>query len=168
MNLRDNKRFFFTSLVFFILASVLLLVLEMESSQRAPLAMTPPSPAPSATPPTPPPTPPLVYAIKGELAPGFPKELILDDSAKLADSYSISYEASLKQYTATYTSQKSISDLFTLYQNYFTKNNWTFVNQVTKYPTSRGMYVTDSTNEAGVAILMQGSSTKVMVSYIVK
>ncbi len=112
--------------------------------------------------------PPLVYAAKGELTPGFPKELILDDGAKLSDSYSIAYDANLKQYTATFDSQKSMKDLFALYQSYFPKNEWMITNQITKYTTSRGLYAKKNNDEIGVAIISGDNANQVVISYVVK
>ena len=110
----------------------------------------------------------LVYAAQGELAPGFPAELIVDTNAKLVDSYSIVYEGNIKQYTARFDSQKSMAALYDTYQSYFSRNNWTITNQITKYPDSRGIYAVSGTNEAGVALMTQGTGTEVVVNYIVK
>jgi hypothetical protein len=109
-----------------------------------------------------------VYAATGELASGFPAELILDANAKLSNSYSLDYNAALNQYTAVFTSDKSMTALFASYQAYFSKNGWAVTNAITKYPTSRGLYAQKGTSDASVAIFEGGSSREVTVSYLVR
>ncbi len=110
----------------------------------------------------------VVYAAKGEITPGFPKELILDERASLAQSYAIAYDQNLNQYTVAFDSDQSMSALYDAYLSYFKENGWTMVNAIAKYPASRGLYAKKGTADASVAILEKDSSAQVIVSYVVK
>ena len=116
------------------------------------------------------PTP--VYANKGSVVPQFPKELILDAAAKVANSYSVNYAASLNQYTAVWNSSSSMTALYNQYKAYFLANGWTITNDMTNYSFSRGLYATKGAAEASVAIVQQGKNGKngsqVTVSYLTK
>ena len=107
-----------------------------------------------------------VFAPSGELTPSFPKELILDDAAKLSQSYLINYSTSTKQYTANFTSSDTMLSLYQNYKKYFASNGWTVVNDTTSYTTSRGLYVRKGTTDASVAIIDQGKTRSVVVSYL--
>lgn len=124
-------------------------------------ATPPTSPAPSTQ-------PPLTHAPSGELTPGFPKELVLDAKAKLADSYTINYNQNLNQYTASYDSDKSMLSLFAEYKDYFKNNGWAIVNEITIYKTSRGLYAKKDKSDASVAIIDRKPQRQVTVSYLVK
>ncbi|GEM_PF-4254932 len=112
-------------------------------------------------------TPKPVYAPAGELTPGFPKDLILDDAAKVSNSYTIGYNAALNQYTAIFNSEKSAADLSDSYKSYFSKNGWTIVNQTTG-ASSRGIYAKKSNLIVSVSILTKDKSRQVAVSYLTK
>jgi hypothetical protein len=109
-----------------------------------------------------------VHAPAGQLVPGFPKELILDESAKLSDSYSVNYNPSLNQYTAVFNSNEAMLDLFAAYKNWLTRNGWTITNEIAYYPTSRGLYAKKGTADASIAIIDQKTQRQVVVSYVGK
>ncbi len=109
-----------------------------------------------------------VYAPKGELIAGFPKELILDSKAKLDESYTINYDKNTDQYTADYNSDESMLGLFSEYTDYFKQNGWTITNETTKYSGSRGIYAKKDNTEASVAIIDQKTQRRVVVSYLKK
>jgi hypothetical protein len=110
----------------------------------------------------------VVYAAKGEITPGFPKELILDTRASLTSSYAINYNESLNQYTTAFDSEQSMAALYDIYLAYFQQDGWTIVNAITKYPTSRGLYAKKGNTDASVAILDKDDLAQVMISYVVK
>lgn len=128
-----------------------------------------PSPAPTLIPEQAAvPAPQASYAASGELVQGFPSALILDSGAKVSDSYSLGYNAGLDQYTAIFNSNQSLADLYASYQSYFSQNGWTITNQITKYPTSRGVYAQKDKNDASVAIFDETTTRQVTVSYVVR
>src|ERR1700690_4012109 len=58
------------------------------------------SPAPSETRQLPEAVATPTYAPSGSVVKGFPQDMIIDAKAKIANSYALSYSASLNQYTA--------------------------------------------------------------------
>ena len=128
---------------------------------------------PSAPTTPPPSTPPValgspVFAPKGELTPGFPKSLILDNAATIDGSYSINYSSSINQYTAEWNSSSSLAALYTAYKQYLPSHGWTIVNDITKYPTSRGLYARNASSDVSVAIIAQGSGSQIILTYLGK
>jgi len=112
--------------------------------------------------------PKAAYAASGEVISGFPSGMILDPAAKVASSYSLSYNASLSQYTASFDSKESMADLYAAYGSYFQTGGWTVTNRITTYPTSRGIYAMKDATEASVAIITESNGSQVIVSYVVK
>lgn len=110
--------------------------------------------------------PPLVYAPQGQLAAGFPKELILDSKAKLSASYAVGYDRNLNQYTANYSSDEPMLAIFSQYKDYFKNNGWTITNEVAQYKTSRGIYAKKDKNDVSVAIVDAKQSRQIIVSYL--
>lgn len=108
------------------------------------------------------------YAPKGKLVAGFPKELILDNAARVSNSYSINYSASLNQYTAEWNSSSSMVTLYASYKEYLSKHGWRIVNQNTRNASWRGVYATNGTHDANVAIVSKGSGAQVIISYVAK
>ncbi len=112
--------------------------------------------------------PVATYAPQGEITPGFPAESILDSSGTPAQSYTIDYpEDNVTQKTTNFTSDKSMATLFSEYKDYFSKNGWTILNTNTTYPTSRGIYASNSARgeQASVAIIDNGAAREVTISY---
>jgi flagellar basal body-associated protein FliL len=64
----------------------------------------------------------------GQLAVGFPKELILDPNAATKQSYSIKYD-SANQFTANFNSSLSTGEIYKLYITYLTANGYSIKNQ---------------------------------------
>ncbi len=127
---------------------------------------------PSAPASPPPSTPPVAlgspaFAPKGELTPGFPKSLILDNAA-INGSYSINYSSSTNQYTAEWNSSISLAALYTSYKQYLSLHGWAIINDITKYPTSRGLYARNASSDVSVAIVAQGSGSQVVLTYLTK
>jgi hypothetical protein len=115
-------------------------------------------------------TPPPVVAMhapKGQVAPGFPKELILDNAAALSDSYAINYSASTNQYTAEWISTSSPLSLYDIYHAYVTKNGWTITNQADG-SVLKGIYAKKASAALSVIIMPQAQNkgTKIMVAYV--
>ncbi len=106
------------------------------------------------------------YAPKGELAPGFPKELVLPNLT-LDSSYSASYAKDLNQFTSALNSQDSLDKIFQAYKTYLGANNWKITN-VTAYPGSRGIYARKDQADINVAIIDQGDKRAVSVTYVKK
>jgi len=107
-----------------------------------------------------------VYAPQGELVAGFPTELILDTSAKTTQSYSINYSSSTDQYTANFSSGQSMLALYGAYKTYLTQNGWTITNDMHSYTSSRGLYATKGNADASAAIVDQGATRQVTVTYL--
>ncbi len=105
------------------------------------------------------------YAPKGELTPGFPKELILDNKAAPGGSYAVNYGTGPSLRTTSFDSNKSMLSLFNLYKTYFKDNGWIITNEVTKYKDSRGLYAIKSREVASVAISDNGKTRQVVVNY---
>jgi len=108
------------------------------------------------------------FAPKGELVSGFPKELILDNSAAITGSYSINYSSSTNQYTAEWNSSSSMSALYDAYKAYLPAHDWSILNDITKFPTSRGFYVRNASSDVSVAIIAQGNGAQVVLTYLAK
>lgn len=108
------------------------------------------------------------YASPGQLAPGFPSELVLDPKAAVKESYSINYGNNTNQYTASFNSKESMESLFSSYKKYLGDNGWSITNEITKYPTSRGLYAVKGLTDASVAIINKGETREVIVSYVKK
>ncbi len=113
-----------------------------------------------------------VYAAAGQLVAGFPSTLILDNAAKVSESYSIGYSASLNQYTAQWNSSSSMASLDILYQNYLSKNGWRITKQSTNRPAFspefRGIYATNGSYDANVTIVAEGTGAEVTITYLAK
>jgi hypothetical protein len=107
-----------------------------------------------------------VYAPKGQLTTGFPKELILGDSSALAQSYTTNYSSSTNQYVAIFNSGNPIGLLYSDYTSYFAANGWTIANTTTPSSTLlRGLYAVKANAVAAVSIEEQGANRQVIVSY---
>ena len=115
-----------------------------------------------------PPSLTAVYAPKGQLTGGFPKDLILDNAAQISDSYSINYDASTNQYTADWSSNSSMATLDAMYKNYFAQNGWKIVNDAENVSTWRGLYATKGSTDANVTISSKGKGSEVSISYLEK
>ncbi len=125
-------------------------------------------PAPTTTGPS---GPAPTYAPKGELISGFPKELILDSAARVGNSYSINYSASLNQYTAVWSSSSSAQTLLGKYQTYLSANGWTIpagAAKSGKYGAS--VYATNVSSVVNIAIApaAAGKGSQVTISYVAK
>lgn len=105
---------------------------------------------------------------EGQLVSGFPKDFILDSKALITASYEINYDPKLNQYTAIFSSDQSMTSLFDKYKSYFSKSGWITAGEITKYSVSRGLYFLKDSNQTSVSIIDQGSSRKVIVSYVKK
>jgi hypothetical protein len=110
-----------------------------------------------------------VHALKGQLTAGFPKELILDSTAALSDSYAINYSSSTNQYTAEWISSSSSDALYDTYHAYITKNGWTITNQADGSGL-KGIYATKASSALNIIMVPQTQSkgTKVMIAYVAK
>jgi len=108
-----------------------------------------------------------LYAPSGTLAPGFPSELVVDQGAIIAQSYSIHYPPSTEQYATTFNSKMTGRGLFLLYQNYFAGNGW----QVTHSGMNSGfsgIYAVKMNDTANIMIVPAATSTQVSVGYLVQ
>ena len=108
------------------------------------------------------------YASPGQLVSGFPAELVLDSNAAVKESYSIDYGKNTNQYTASFNSNESMESLYSSYKKYLEDNGWSITNEITKYPTSRGLYAVKGLADASVAIIDKSDARQVTVSYLQK
>jgi hypothetical protein len=111
--------------------------------------------------------PVAVHAPTGQLVPGFPQALILDDAAQVNNSYSINYSTSTNQYTAEWSSSSSLASLYAKYQNYAAVNGWTISNSA-DYPTLKGIYATNASATAAMNVIMtpQDKGSEITISYV--
>lgn len=110
----------------------------------------------------------VAFAPEGELVAGFPKQLIFDNGAAMNGSYSINYSSSTNQYTAAWNSSSSMESLYEAYGAYLPAHGWTILNDVTKFPTSRGLYARNASSDVSVAIIAQRSGSQVIVTYLAR
>ena len=107
-----------------------------------------------------------VYASQGQLAGGFPSELVLDGAASVESSYTIAYDASVNQHTAVFMSEISPASLYAQYKKYFTDNSWEIV-----YESDEGVHGLYA-RKAGVDINFtagtQDEKTQVIIGYLVQ
>ena len=107
-----------------------------------------------------------VYASQGQLAGGFPRELVLDGAASVESSYTIAYDASVNQHTAVFMSEISPAALHGQYKKYFTDNTWEIV-----YESDEGVYGLYA-RRAGVDVNftagIQDGKTQVIIGYLVQ
>jgi hypothetical protein len=114
-------------------------------------------------------SPRAAFAPSGQLISGFPKELILDQTALIDKSYTIGYAYNLNQYTATWNSSSSMDGLYNQYLNYFTSHGWTITNSSNNITAFRGVYAVTSTADTNVVMDDSGQGgLKVTVSYVKK
>jgi hypothetical protein len=112
--------------------------------------------------------PPVTYAAQGQIVPQFPKQLILDGLASVGSSYSIGYSSSTNQYTAVFNASTSMAILYYSYKQYFLANRYGIVNDITKYPTSRGLDAVNASSEVAVAIVQKGTGSQTTITYVTK
>jgi len=109
-----------------------------------------------------------VYAPQGQLVPQFPPSLILGTSTIVNGSYAINYTSSTNQYTVEFNSSSSMASLYTSYKQYLSANGWTITNDITKYPTSRGLYASNTSSSVTVGIAQNNKGSQVTISYVVQ
>jgi hypothetical protein len=66
-----------------------------------------------------------------EPLPYLPEDFPIDKKAQVANNYVVNSpeQTDTEQYTRTYSSTRSLSDLYNMYLSYFTKNTWTVRNK---------------------------------------
>jgi hypothetical protein len=104
------------------------------------------------------------YAPQGQLASGFPQNLILDTGAALQSSYSINYSTSTNQYTAQWDSSSTPQSLLSKYDAYLPANGWTITNQQAG-PTLKSIYATDASASLNFVASVQNGVTQVVLTY---
>ena len=109
-----------------------------------------------------------VFAPQGQLVPQFPKDLILDSSAAISGSYSVNYSSSTNQYTATYDSSSTVATIYSDYQSYLPKNNWTVTGSLTTHPTFNAIAAAQGNNRLQIVISTQTKGSEVTITYVVK
>lgn len=108
-----------------------------------------------------------VYAAHGEVTAGFPKELILDDAARVQESYTISYNDRLKQYTVSFSSSKNAAVLLSEYRNYLQNDGWEIINE-TNLPNIKGVYGRKEFSSVNVVIRANALSSAVDITYVLE
>lgn len=109
-----------------------------------------------------------VFAAKGDLTPGFPQSLILDPNAAIAGSYAINYSSTTNQYTAQWNSSSSMLTLYNAYKQYLPAHGWRIVNDLAKYPISRGLAAQSTSSNVSVAIVAQAHGSQISVTFLAK
>lgn len=111
---------------------------------------------------------PATYAPAGQLIPGFPQQLILDNNAAVTNSYVINYATTTNQYTAQWDSSSSMTALYTKYKQYLPQNGWTISNDVTRVATMRAVAAKNASGSVSVVITQNGSGSQVVLTYLIK
>lgn len=106
-----------------------------------------------------------VYAAQGEIIGGFPKELILDEQARVQESYTITYDEHLKQYTVSFQSDLQATTLFNEYKRYFVAQEWVVANE-TNLTNIKGIYARKGNGEANV-VVESGTPRSITITYSV-
>ena len=107
-----------------------------------------------------------VYASYGELATGFPKELVLDGAASVESSYTIAYDASVNQHTAVFMSDESPVTLRQQYKQYFADNGWKILSETTE--GIQALYAQKDRIDASFTAGLQDGRTQVIIAYLEK
>jgi hypothetical protein len=135
---------------------VIAVVIAVPHQSATPVANT----TPTSTPP--------VYAPQGQLASGFPKQLVLDTNSQVNSSYAINYSTSTNLYTTQFNSSSSMATMYANYNTYLTANGWTIARKITSHLTSRGIVASNATSEVLVTIVAEGKGSQVTVTYDTK
>ena len=107
-----------------------------------------------------------VYAPPGELIARFPRALILDEQAEVSQSYSITYDPKLTQYSAVLISAEKPAELYDRYRTYFGSNGWIILNDTGA--EIYGLYARIASIEANVTISPKNEGSEVNISYLLK
>lgn len=107
------------------------------------------------------------FAPAGELAPGFPGELILDGKENIESSFSVNYGPGVSQYTANFSTDGSLRATADKYKSYLEKNGWIITNEISQHENSRGLYAKKQNFEVSVAILDQRERRGINLTYII-
>ncbi|RJQ14560.1 hypothetical protein C4553_00600 [Candidatus Parcubacteria bacterium] len=106
-----------------------------------------------------------VFAPQGQVVEGFPTELVLDNEARLNNSYSIKYDEKTKQYSVSFSSNQSAASLLASYKQYFTKEGWLIINE-TNLQQVKGIYAREVGVDVNVTINVESERSSVMISYV--
>ena len=105
------------------------------------------------------------YAPQGQLVSGFPPALILDDAARVTNSYAIS-SSNANQYTAVWNSSSSVASLYAGYKNYFTANGWTVTNDSVAQLGQHSLGAQNGSATVNILITTAGAGTQVIIGYL--
>ena len=110
-----------------------------------------------------------IEAASGELIQGFPRDLILDKQGTVVSSSVTPYEENHKQYTATYTTSRTVEQEYNNFVTYLEKNKF----KVTKKEMNQGVggiYAEGQYADANVVVYLDPASGKntVIISYLLK
>jgi hypothetical protein len=156
MDGRKGNPWVWVGIAVVVIGAVLFLVLVAKPPPEAPNTSTSEGVVSNPTP---------VYAPSGTLTPQFPKELILDSSAQVSESYSINYSLSTNQYTAQWVSSMSVAALYAAYSTYLSSNGWTITNHG-KSSLGASLYATKDDAVVNVVITPHNAGSQVVISYV--
>jgi hypothetical protein len=115
--------------------------------------------------------PATLHAPQGQVAAGFPKELILDKGVQVSNSYTVSYSSTTNQYTVQWNSPSTAASIYNSYFAYLPTHGWTITNRFTTHPGMLGLYATKtsatSSASVSVTITVQSTGSQASASYAV-
>lgn len=113
--------------------------------------------------------PPVVLpAPAGQVPESFPKELIMDGSAKVTLGDTVKYPDGRTQATAKFSSGKSMDNIFSAYSSYFKNGGWTIVKTVPAGKSRTIVARKDDTAAATVDMLQNGRNVDLFVNYVTR
>ena len=102
----------------------------------------------------------------GQVVSGFPQNLILNSSAQVASSYSISYSTSSNQYTVTWNSPSSFTALLNQYETYLPANGWIIPGGAAQSGRlGAGLYATNNGATVNISIVPMNTGSQATVTY---
>ena len=110
----------------------------------------------------------MVTAPKGKAVSGFPKELIVEEGVRIAESYRVQYsDDKIAQPVVAYVSEKGIVENITAFRVYFVENGWQLLEEgnATDVPATF-IFATNEVAQANVNLqLLPNGKTQVTIAY---
>lgn len=108
-------------------------------------------------------------AEKGKVIEGFPKELILNSSGTVTESYSIPYGESTEQFTVNFETSRTVAAQYEAYLLYLEKNGYQIVNKNLEANIGN-IYATKTSADVNFVVSRMGDAkaSSVVVTYLKK
>lgn len=106
----------------------------------------------------------LTTAPEGQLAQGFPPDLILEKDAELQKSYRVDSKG-VSQPAATYVSSRTLAENIAAFRDYFDKNGWALTHEATvEEGSGTFFYAEKDSHAASVTFVEENGSLFVMIA----